>query len=566
VSPFIKEITDLLAPITGLSAEEVIPLLEIPPDEKMGGYAFPCFTLAKRFRKAPAAIAQDLAGQVRSGTFITGAQNTGPYLNFTVDKEEFTRYVLTRILEEGERIGESREGEGKTVVVDYSSPNIAKPFTIAHLRTTMIGHSICKTYEALGYRVIGINHLGDWGTQFGKLIAAYRHWGDREKLIAEPIAEMFDLYVRFNHEAEEDPELEDEARKWFRRLEGGDIEAREVWEWFRDESLREFNRLYEMLGVTFDSYAGESFYNEMIDDLIEEALSKEVAVEGEEGALIVDLSAYGMPPCILRKKDGSSIYATRDLCAAKYRYEAYQFDRMVYTTDAGQSLHFRQVFKVLELLGYEWASHCVHVPFGLIHFKDGKMSTRRGNVIFLEDVLNRAVELTRKIIEEKNPDLEEKDRVARDVGISAVIYADFSSRRMRDIAFDWDEILNFDGDTGPYIQYTYARLCSILRKYGQEIPKAFHPGLLTDEFAYTVVRLLERFPGKVKAAAEIYEPAVIAGYLSDVVTAVNRFYNACRVIGEDEDIASARIVLVEMARRIIGKGLHLLGMKRPERM
>ncbi|MBI4531402.1 MAG: arginine--tRNA ligase [Candidatus Latescibacteria bacterium] len=566
MNPFIKEITDLLAPLTDLSAKEIVPLLEIPPDEKMGDYAFPCFTLANRFRKAPAAIAQELVGRIGEGTLITEVRHAGPYINFVVDRAELTRHVLTRILEEGERCGESREGEGKTVVADYSSPNIARPFTIAHLRSTAIGHSICKTYEALGYRVVRVNHLGDWGTQFGKLITAYQHWGDREKLTEEPVLEMFDLYVRFHREAEEHTELEDEAREWFRRLEKGDGEARSIWEWFREESLREFNRLYETLGVTFDSYAGESFYNGMVDDLIEEAVSKGVAVEGEEGALIVDLSMYDMPPCILRKKDGSSIYATRDLCAAKYRYETYHFDRMVYTTDAGQSLHFRQVFKVLDLLGYEWASRCVHVPFGVLSFREGRMSTRRGNVIFLEDVLNRAVEMTRQIIEGKNPDLEEKDQVARDVGIGAVIHADLSIRRMKNVIFDWDEILNFDGDTGPYIQYTYARLCSILRKYGREIPTACDVGLLTDELELAVVRHLDRFPGKIKGAAEACEPSMIAGYLSDLVTAVNRFYNACRVIGEDESLTGARIALVAAARTVIGKGLALLGMKTPERM
>ena len=565
VNPFIDEIAEVISNAAGVDKGEVQRAIEVPPDGKMGDYAFPCFVLAKEFKKNPTEIADELSEKVKGIRYVTQIKSAGPYLNFFVDKTELNRYVLNRILNEAEDYGRSDEGLGKTVVIDYSSPNIAKPFHIAHLRSTAIGNSIKKIYEFLGYNCIGVNHLGDWGTNFTQIIAAYKRWGDKAKVEEETMAELFKLYVKFQEEAKKDDSLGKEANEWSQRLEQGDNEAVELWRWFRDESLKEFKRIYQALDVDFDSYAGESFYVEMIDEAVQKALDAGLATESE-GALIVDLSEYNMPPLILRKSDGTSIYHSRDLAAALYRFKEYNFDKLIYTTAVAQSLHFRQLFKALELMGMDWVERCVHVPFGIMSFKEGKISTRRGNVVFLEDVLNGAVELTGEIIEEKNPDLEDKDSVAKDVGIGAVIFADLSSRRTKNVVFDWDRALNFDGETGPYMQYTYARLCSVLRKYGKEMEKEVEAGLLTHETEADLIKLLERFPQTVMAAAEAYEPSIVAGHLTDVATAANKFYNSCRVLGDDAKLTKARIALVYSAKVVIGSALGLLGMKKPERM
>ncbi|MDA0747898.1 MAG: arginine--tRNA ligase [bacterium] len=563
---FKEEIAQKIADGSGLAAGDVVGLIEVPPNPEMGDYALPCFTLAKTLRKAPNLIAQELAEKMEPSGRITEVKAAGPYLNFFVSQDAFVQETVEEILAKGRAYGRSEEGLGKIVVIDFSSPNVSKPFTIAHLRSTAIGNSLCRIYEAVGWKVVGINHLGDWGAPHGMNIAAYKRWGDDEAIKKNPPYELFNLYVKFNAEVEKDPSLKEEVREWTRKLEDGDSEARRLWSWFREETVKDFKRMYDRLGVTFTEYIGESFFHDHVDGVIGELKDKRLAVESE-GALVVKLDDYDMPPCILQTGHGTSVYHSRDLAAALHRKKTYNFDRMLYATDAGQALHFRQFFKVLELMENDWAKDCVHVPFGLISFKDGKMASRRGNVIFLEDVLDRAVELTRQIIEEKNPNLPNKDEVAENVGIGAVIYADLDSRRTRDVLFDWDEILNFNGETGPYIQYTHARYCSVLRKYGEEVPPS-NPdlSLLVEPEAISVVKCLQKFPGRILGAAEANEPSQIASYLIELCAAANRFYNAHRVVSEEEALTRVRVTLVYSITVVLASGLHLLGMKAPEEM
>jgi len=565
MNPFVQEIVKSIAAHMDLSEEEIAGQIALPPNPEMGEYAFPCFVLAKTMRKAPAVIAEELAGKVKPGVLIRAVRNAGPYLNFEVKRDRLAAFVLGEIFEQGERYGTSDEGSGKTVVIDYSSPNIAKPIGIHHLRTTAIGHALYRIYEALGYRCIGINHLGDWGTQFGTVIVAYKRWGQEGLLKKAPIHYLLELYIKFHQEAEKDPSLEDEARGWFVKLEHGDEEATALWRLFRDLSLEELKRIYEQIGVRFDFYWGESFYNEMLDDTIA-AMEAKGLLRESEGALIVDLSPHGLPPYLIRKRDGATLYQTRDIAAAFYRHERFGFSKMLYVVGAQQNLHFQQLFKVLELMGCPWVKDCAHVNFGTMRFKDGRMSTREGKIVFLEEVFERAVALTQAIIEEKNPDLKDKNKVARDVGIGAVLFADLSTRRIKDVAFDWDEVLNFDGETGPYVQYTHARFCSVLRKYGKLIEVDVDFSLLKAKEELAVVRLLEGFPRTVKAAADQYEPSLIARHLLDLSTEANRFYNTCRVMGEDEALTRARILLVAAVKTVLAKGLVLLGMKAPEEM
>ena len=565
MNPFVQEIAQFISKHTPLEQDKAQQLIEVPKDPKLGDYAFPCFALAKTLKKAPAAIATELAGVSYHWTYIGALRAIGPYLNFTVDKTRFARYVLENILDAGIHFGDSDEGAGKNVVVDFSSPNLFKPFAIHHLRTTGIGNAICKLYEALGYHCIKVNHLGDWGTPFGMIMVAYDRWGDESQLRAHPTFELGRLYVKFGEEAAQDENLNDEARERFRKLEGGDAEVLAQWEWLREACMNELTRVYEMLDIQFDAYAGESFYRDMLDDVVQAVLDAGLAIESE-GALIVKLDDYSMPPCMLRKRDGATLYHTRDIAAALYRYEHYHFDKMIYVTDAGQSLNFRQFFKVLELMGKDWIENVVHVPFGLLNFKGGKMSTRQGNVILLEDVLDKAIELTRAIIEEKNPDLEDRETVAREVGVGAVVFADLSSRRNKNIEFDWDEVLNFNGETGPYVQYTYARFCSVLRKYGKEVPSDIDVSLLKEDAEHVLIKILERLPEEIHAAAAAYEPSMIANYLLELCTEANRFYNSYRVLGNDVALTRARVALVYCTTMALRKGLYLLGMKAPERM
>ena len=566
VNPFIEEIVSHVSTATDVPRDEVRALVEVPPKPEMGDYALPCFRFAKTLRKAPNQIARDLGERIRPGKRIARVRAAGPYLNFYVSQTEFVRETLSEILAAGGQFGRSDVGAGKTVVIDFSSPDVSKPFTIAHIRSTAIGNSLCRLYEATGWDVIGINHLGDWGAKHGMSIAAYKRWGDDAAIRENPPYELFNLYVRYNAEMEKDPSLGNAVKYWTQKLEAGDAEALRLWNWFREETVKDFKRIYGLLDVTFAEYTGESFFHDKVGPVIDELKAGGLAVESE-GALVVMLDEDDMPPAIIQTGHDTSVYLTRDLAAAIYRKKTYDFDKLIYTTDAGQSLHFRQLFKVLERMGYEWAKDCVHVPFGIISFKEGRMSSRRGNVIFLEDVLNRAIELTRGIVENKNPDLPGKDAIARDVGIGAVVYADLDSRRTRDVVFDWDEILNFNGETGPYVQYTHARYCSVLRRYGGAVPPSGADlSLLSEPETVAVVKCMERFPERIRNAAETCEPSLIAGFLIELCTEANRFYNAHRVISDDLPLTRARIALVYSITAVLAAGLHLLGLKAPEEM
>jgi len=577
---FVKTIVSLLKEKTNLQEDELEKLIEIPPDLKMGDYAFPCYNLAKALKSPPNTIAAELSktlhtiinenppespfskGGLRE---ITEIKAIGPYVNFFVNKTIFTEMVLKKINAEQNCYGSENIGSGKTVVIDYSSPNIAKHLAVHHLRSALIGSAICNIYKTLGYRCIGINHLGDWGTQFGQLIVAYKKWGNENAHKSYTVTDLNNLYVKFHQEAEKNAALEDEAREWFKKLEAGNSEAKALWQRFKDISLKEFQKIYDMLGIHFDAFIGESFYNTMVEDTVTRIKEKGLTRISEQ-ALIVDLEPYTMPPCLLRKKDDATLYATRDIAAAEYRKKTYSFDKMIYVVGSEQKLHFKQVFKVLELMGYDWANHCVHVDFGLMKFKDGKMSTRKGKVVLLEDLLMEAVERIKKIIEEKNPSLENKEVVANDVGIGAVIFADLSTKRNKDVVFDWDEALNFEGETGPYVQYTHARLCSILRKYGRPVTMDIRFELLNEDEAIILIKNLWLFPSIILKAAELYEPSFISNYLIDVCGNLNRFYNAHRVLSDDEELTMARILLVYATRQVIKNGLKILGIKTPEEM
>lgn len=564
-----EEVGSILSPLVSLDPAMIVSLLEVPPEPSYGDLAFPCFTLAKNWKKPPPVIARELSQELAShkGRLWDKAVPRGPYLNFHIDPAAFGPEILREIAAGGKDYGSTDLGRGRNVVIDYSSPNIAKPFGVGHIRSTVIGHSLYLIYKALGYNSIGINHLGDWGTQFGKLIVAFKRWGDQNLLTDDPVDYLFQLYVRFHQLAEEDPALEDEARSWFKRLEEGDAEALKYWERFRSLSLDSYAAIYDLLGIRFEHFHGESHYNRMLDDVIDLVRSKGIAEESE-GALIVDLKPYGLPPVMLRKKDGATLYITRDLAAAIYRFETFNFARALYVVGAEQTLHFQQLFKVLELLGFEWAAQCVHVPFGLIRFKDGKMSTRAGKIILLEEVLTRSIKLAREIIEEKNPDLADKEQAARAVGLGAVRFGDLSNDRIKNIEFDWDKVLDFSGETAAYIQYAHARICSILRK------AALDPGMLKPAAAVnlgreeeiTLVKILALLPEKVIAAAESYRPSVLARYLIDVAREFNRFYHNCPVLGSEALLKQSRLYLVDATRQVLANGLTLLGITAPEEM
>ena len=466
------------------AAEELRGLLAVPPDPAMGDYAFPCFRLAKPLRMAPPKIAEALCA-AWTHEDIASVQSVSGYMNFFLNRANFAAETMAALLAQGDRYGSSDLGRGKTVCLDYSSINIAKRFHIGHLSTTMIGNSLKRIYDFLGYTTVGINHLGDWGTQFGKMICAYKKWGTKEEVEQGGVAALEALYVRFHEEAEKDPSLEDEGRAWFKKIEDGDAEALSIFAWFKEITLKDAARVYDLLGVSFDSYAGESFYIDKMEPVIRELRDKGLLVESE-GAQVVDLSEDNMPPCLIIKKDGTTIYATRDITAAIYRQNTYHFDKCLYVVAYQQDLHFRQFFRVLEKMGYPWAKDCVHVSFGMVSFEGAALSTRKGNTVHLEDLLTQAVAKARAIIEEKSPNLENKDDVARQVGIGAVVYTDLSANRIKDIDFRWDRALNFDGESGPYVQYTHARCCSVLRKAGDMASAAPDWSALTDAVRQTL--------------------------------------------------------------------------------
>lgn len=550
--------------IEGLSKEEIEKLLEIPKKVEMGDYAFPCFRLAKEYRKAPQMIASELAEKIGGADFLSKIEVQGGYINFFVDKQLFAKKIMEQV--SAEDFGASHIGDGQTICMDYSSPNVAKNFHVGHLRTTIIGNSLYKIFSKLGYKVERINHLGDWGTQFGKLIVAYKRWGNKEAIEKDGVSELMNIYVKFHEEAEKDDSLNDEARAWFTRMEQGDEDALSIWEWFKEISLKEYMRIYDLLGVSFDSFNGESFYRDMTSKVVETLESKNLLVESD-GAKIVPLDEYDMPPCLVTKKDGSSIYATRDLAALLYRHETYNFTKCLYVTGLEQQLHFKQVFKVIELLGYDWYQGLHHIPYGLVSLKEGKMSTRKGQVIFAEDILKEAIQRIREIIAEKNPDLENKEEVARMVGVGAIMFNDLYNQRIKDVIFSWDKILNFDGETGPYVQYTHARAASVLRKAGvSEVGMDIDYSVLTDEASMALLKELSRFPQVVVDAAEKFEPFVVSRYSVAVAQAFNKFYHDCQINVEDERVKMARLKLVIVTKKIIHDALELLGIGSPEQM
>ena len=569
---FKEEIAKLISEhIEGLTAAEIAEMVEVPQDEKMGDYAFPCFRLAKTLRKAPPLIAADIAAAIKDNPLFAKVEQVNAYVNTFIAKEKLVAEVASEVLESGADYGKSNLGGGKTVIVEFSSPNIAKPFHIGHIRSTVIGNSINKIYAALGYDVVRINHLGDYGTQFGKMICAYRRWGNKEDVIREPIKTLLSYYTKFHEEVEKRPELDDEAREIFARLEHGEKEEVELWQWFRDESLKEFNRVYKLLGIEFDSYAGESFYSDKMPRVLQMLKDKGLLQESN-GAQIVDLTPYGLTPALITKSDGTSLYITRDIAASLYRKEHYDFYKNIYVVASQQNLHFQQWIKIIELLGFDWAHDNVHVPFGLVSLEDGTMSTRRGRVVFLEDVLKRAVEKTREIIIEKGVNTDNVDETARQVGIGAVVFQELSNNRIKDYVFSWDKVLDFNGETGPYVQYTHARAASVLRNAGKEAADAsldasnLRPEHIVSESAYKLAKLIYAMPQVIVDAGAKFEPSVLTRHVVDVAQAFNRFYHDEHILVDDEEEKISKLILVRAAKQAIANGLALLGMEAPERM
>ena len=559
-----KIVAEQIAKTVGehLSVDEIVSMIEVPKYANQGDLAFPAFTLAKVLRKAPQAIASEIVEAV-SDKHIERAEAMGSYANFFLERSAFADEVLKEVLELGEHYGDWDYGQGRKVVIDMSSPNIAKPMSMGHLRSTVIGNAIANLEKKVGYEPIRINHLGDWGTQFGKLIEAYKLWGSEELVKADPIAELIKLYVRFHEEAELDPTLDDKGRAWFKKLEDGDPEAVRLWEWFRSESLKEFNRVYDLLGVTFDSYNGEAFYNDKMDvvvDMLEDANLLKV----DNGATIVDLEKYDLPPALIKKSDGATLYMTRDLAAANYRKNTYDFAKCIYVVGMEQSNHFKQLKAVLKELNLPWSEDIVHIPFGLITLNGKKLSTRKGKIILLEGVLKEATELALKQIEAKNPSLENKEAVAHAVGVGAVIFHDLKNDRTNNFDFALEEVVQFEGETGPYVQYTHARAMSILRKANHTVDtkEAFS---LTDDDAWEVLKLIENYPNVVRFAEEKCEPSAIAKYVINLAQAFNKYYAHTKVLVEDEAFNS-RIALVQTTASILKQGLELLGVAAPDEM
>ena len=558
------KINEAMEIVFGQTMEGVAGFLETPPNPEMGDFAFPCFKLSKTLRMGPPVIAGKLQSALASDEIIDHVECVGGYLNFFLHKTGYAQSIVEKVLEQKEKYGSSDEGQGRVICIDYSSINIAKRFHIGHLSTTMIGNALYKIYEHLGYKCVGINHLGDWGTQFGKMIAAYLKWGNKEEVEKNGVDALTALYVRFHQEAEKDPSLEDEGRLWFKKIEDNDPKATEIFNWFKEITLKDAQRVYDMLGVQFDSYAGESFYNDKMQPIIDELREKGLLVESQ-GAYVVDLEEDNMPPCLILKKDGATLYATRDIAAAFYRKKTYHFYKDLYVVAYQQNLHFKQWFKVVEKMGYEWSKDLEHVPFGMVSYEGRALSTREGYVVYLDELLNRAVEKAREIIEEKSPNLPDKDKVARQVGIGAVVFFDLFNNRIKDIDFRWDRALNFDGETGPYVQYTHARCCSLLAKAGELDAEADYAAL-ENPAAQEVVRTLERFPEVISEACHRNEPSLVTRYTVELASNFNRFYYENRILTEDAAQSKARANLTAATASCLRTALSLIGVEAPEKM
>lgn len=548
-----------------IPANEINDMLEYPPSEDIGDLALPCFKLSRTLRKAPPVIASELAGKLNNADF-SSIEAVGGYLNFRINAYVFVKRVVSDVTEKGERYGSPENGAGKTVVLDYSSPNVAKPFHIGHLGTTVIGHSLKLLHEFAGYKCIGINHLGDWGTQFGKVITAYRLWGSHEEVEKGGVDELVALYVRFHKEAETNPELNDKAREEFSKLEAHDPENTKLWKWFIEISLREYKKTYKMLGIEFDSYNGESFYTDKMPEQIQILRDKHL-LELDDGASVVNLEKWNMPPCLILKRDGSTLYPTRDIAAAVYRARTYNFDKCIYVTSAGQSLHFAQWFKVVELMGYPWYNRLVHVPYGTVSINGAKLATRSGNVILLRDLFEQAIEKVTAIMEEKNPQLKGRYDIAEAVGVGAIVFYYLSNNRIRDINFMLDDALSFEGNTGPYAQYTYARTCSILEKADDGGTKCDVISENIGEDEKSLAKVISEFPSKVECAIEQYEPSIVTRFILDLCAAFNRFYHNCKIINcEDEKLRETRVALTRATNTVLGVALGLICMKKPEKI
>ena len=557
-------VVSALSPVLAehLTEQAIEQLIEVPSHAEHGDLAFPVFQLAKVFRKAPQAIAQEVADQVDASKFDKVVA-MGPYVNFFLKRGAVVNETLHAVLEGGASYGQSDLGQGRNVVIDMSSPNIAKPMSMGHLRSTVIGNSISLILAKLGYQPVRVNHLGDWGTQFGKLIVAYQGWGDEATVKADPVKELVKLYVDFHEKAETQPELEDQARAIFKRLEDGDPEMLALWQWFREESLKEFQKVYDLLEVEFDSYNGEAFYNDKMDEIVD-LLEEKGLLSVDNGATLVHLEDETLPPALIKKSDGSTLYLTRDLATAYYRKRTYDFAKNLYVMGSEQSVHFKQLQTVLEMMGNEWAKDMAHVPFGLITLNGKKLSTRKGKIVLLEEVLKEAISLARQQIELKNPGLENKDQVARQVGVGAVVFHDLKTERMNSFDFNLEEIVQFEGETGPYVQYTHARSRSILSKYGQEVDLSVEFDL-SDDYAWEVAKKLADYPRIIRQAGDRYEPSVVAKYLVQLAQLFNKYYANSRILDQDAGTAS-RIALVAAVAQVLKDGLHLLGLHAPDKM
>lgn len=559
-------LAELLSQSAQMTAQEIYNLLEVPPNPAMGDYALPCFAMAKVLRKAPPLIAQEIATSTHKVDFIQSIEAMGGYVNITIDPAYLAQTILEPIRAQGKRYGSSTEGNNRVVCIDYSSINIAKPFHIGHLSSTAIGHALYNIYQFLGYQPVGINHLGDWGTQFGKLIVAYKKWGDATIIEEQGVHGMLELYVKFHEAAEADDTLNDEARHWFKKIEDNDPEALEIFNWFKEITLKEVARIYDMLGITFDSYAGESFYNDKMGPVLDTLREKHLLVQDNNASVVKFPEEDKMPPCLILRSDGATLYATRDLAAAIYRKDHYDFYKNLYVVAYQQNLHFRQVFEVLHLMGYEWSKDCEHVAFGMVSMEDGTLSTRKGRVVFLEEVFQKSIEKTLAIITEKSPDLENKELVAQQVGIGALIYNTLASSRIKDITFSWDRALSFEGESGPYCQYTHARCCSVLRKAGQVPIGAIDYSTLTDSHAIALIKLLGTYPQAIQQACTQNEPFHVTRHVTDIAQAYNKFYYENRILDATPSERDARLALTKATSDVLASGLHLLGISAPDKM
>ena len=554
--------SELAKVIEGLDQETILNLLEQPKSSDLGDIAFPAFSLAKIERKAPQAIAADIAEKIDASHFEKVVA-TGPYVNFFLDKSQISDQVIKAVIQAGAAYGQQEEGQGANVTIDLSSPNIAKPFSVGHLRSTVIGDAISNIYKKMGYNTIKINHLGDWGKQFGLLMVAYKKWGSKEAVEANPIDELLKLYVRINAEIENDPALDEEGRLWFKKLEDGDPEATELWQWFRDESLVEFNRIYKLLGVEFDSLNGEAFYNDKMDEGVQ-ILEEKGLLKESKGASIVELDDVNLPPAMIKKSDGATLYITRDIATAIYRARTYNFVKNIYAVGQEQSNHFRQLKAVLKKMGFDWSDDMIHVDFGLVTKNRQKLSTRKGNIILLEPTLQEAISRAKAQIEEKNPELENKEEVAHAVGVGAVKFYDLKTDRRNGYDFDLEAMVSFEGETGPYVQYAYARIQSILRK-ANFTPSTDATYSLSDPESWEIIKLLQDFARVVKRAAENYDPSLIAKYAINLAQAFNKYYAHTRILDESPERES-RLALSYSTAVVLKEALRLLGVDAPEKM